>query len=205
MPESDRYRQHLPDLVVRIADIAWRVSSLERAILLSSLPILPAGSITLFAGPSSNVPTGWLVCDGSAVNRVTYNKLFANIGTTWGAGDGSTTFNLPDLRDRYPVGQGANNVGVTGGSATSSSSGDHAHTQADIGASGSHTHSIPQGSDQTSSVGGTATFTVSHQSHTHGGTNSNTHTHTTPDTDSAGTHSHSTTPPFATLVPIIRY
>jgi microcystin-dependent protein len=56
----------------------------------------PAGSVTAFAG--SSIPTGYLNCDGSAVSRETYASLFDAIGTTWGAGDGSTTFNLPDLR-----------------------------------------------------------------------------------------------------------
>ena len=64
-----------------------------------------AGIIQMFAG--STAPTGWLECDGSAVSREDYPTLFAAIGTTWGAGDGSTTFNLPDLRGRGPIGAGA--------------------------------------------------------------------------------------------------
>jgi microcystin-dependent protein len=63
------------------------------------------GALDLFAG--STPPTGWLTCDGSAVSRTTYARLFAVIGTTFGVGDGSTTFNLPDLRGRVPVGSGA--------------------------------------------------------------------------------------------------
>ena len=55
-----------------------------------------------FASP----PANWLACDGSAVNRVTYANLFNAIGTTWGAGDGSTTFNVPDMRGRVPIGAG---------------------------------------------------------------------------------------------------
>lgn len=57
---------------------------------------VPAGVIMAYAG--SSVPDGWLDCDGSAVNRTTYATLFTAISTTWGIGDGSTTFNLPDLR-----------------------------------------------------------------------------------------------------------
>ncbi len=56
----------------------------------------PAGAVIAFAG--ANVPSGYLVCDGSAVSRTTYANLFAAIGTAWGTGDGSTTFNLPDMR-----------------------------------------------------------------------------------------------------------
>ena len=50
------------------------------------------------------VPSGWLMCDGSAVSRVTYAALFTAIGITFGRGDGSTTFNVPDFRGRVPLG-----------------------------------------------------------------------------------------------------
>src|SRR6056300_842326 len=62
-------------------------------------------------------PSGWLLCNGAAVSRTTYSNLFSVIGTSYGAGDGSTTFNLPNLMDRFPVGAGNNyNIGATGGS-----------------------------------------------------------------------------------------
>lgn len=54
----------------------------------------------------STAPDGWLFCNGSAVSRATYADLFAAIGTVYGAGDGSTTFNLPDMRGRAPIGVG---------------------------------------------------------------------------------------------------
>ena len=57
------------------------------------------GFIKTFAGTTP--PEGTLLCDGSAVSRDTYSELFAAIGTTWGSGDGTTTFNLPDLRDQW--------------------------------------------------------------------------------------------------------
>jgi microcystin-dependent protein len=57
------------------------------------------GSIVAFAG--SVAPSGWLVCNGSAVSRTTFADLFTTIGTRWGIGDGTTTFNLPDLRGRF--------------------------------------------------------------------------------------------------------
>ena len=57
------------------------------------------GFIKTFAGATP--PEGTLLCDGSAVSRDTYSELFAAIGTTWGSGDGTTTFNLPDLRDQW--------------------------------------------------------------------------------------------------------
>lgn len=63
---------------------------------------LPIGSIKLYAG--STAPDGYLFCDGTPVSRTIYSELFAVIGTTYGSGDGSTTFNLPDLRGKVAVG-----------------------------------------------------------------------------------------------------
>ena len=60
------------------------------------------GEIKWFSG--SSVPSGYLICNGSAVNRTTYSALFEAIGTTWGAGDGSTTFALPNLINRVAWG-----------------------------------------------------------------------------------------------------
>lgn len=62
--------------------------------------------------PSSTIPDGFLLCNGSAVSRTTYANLFSKIGTTFGAGNGSTTFNIPDLRDRYIIGANANALGA---------------------------------------------------------------------------------------------
>ena len=74
---------------------AWQELA-SAAVDLSNL--LPAGIVSPFAG--SSAPTGYLLCDGSAINRTDYAKLFAVISTTYGVGNGSTTFNLPDLRGR---------------------------------------------------------------------------------------------------------
>lgn len=65
---------------------------------------MPAGVIVPYA-VSGSAPTGWLKCDGTAVSRTTYATLFVAISTTYGVGDGSTTFNLPDLRGRVVAGQ----------------------------------------------------------------------------------------------------
>ena len=67
--------------------------------------LVPTGAILPYGG--STAPTNYLLCDGSAVSRSTYANLLAIIGTTFGTGNGSTTFNLPDLRARSPVGAGA--------------------------------------------------------------------------------------------------
>jgi microcystin-dependent protein len=67
--------------------------------------ILPAGMILPFGNTSA--PSGYLACDGAAVSRTTYATLFAAIGTVWGVGDGSTTFNIPDLRGAFVRGTGS--------------------------------------------------------------------------------------------------
>jgi len=80
----------------------------------------PIGSVASFALTSA--PTGYLVCDGAAISRATYADLFSAIGTTWGVGDGATTFNIPDMQRKTGVGSGGagtvtlgNSVGDTGG------------------------------------------------------------------------------------------
>ena len=64
---------------------------------------MPIGSVLSYAG--SSAPTGWLLCFGQAISRSTYAALFAVLGTTYGVGDGTTTFNLPDLRGRSVSGK----------------------------------------------------------------------------------------------------
>lgn len=73
---------------------------------------VPSGILAPFAGAENDVPAGWLLCFGQAVSRTTYADLFTAIGTLYGAGNGSTTFNLPDLRCVVPVGK-TNMGGVT--------------------------------------------------------------------------------------------
>jgi hypothetical protein len=82
---------------------------------------LPAGVITSFAG--SVAPSGWLMCTGQVVSRTTYAALFAAIGTTYGAGDGTTTFKLPDLRGEFIRGWDAGR-GVDAGRTFGSAQGD---------------------------------------------------------------------------------
>ena len=73
---------------------------------------VPAGAVMAFA--MNSAPSGWLAADGSNVNRTTYAALFSAIGTTYGAGDGSTTFALPDLRGIFVRGSGSQTIsGIT--------------------------------------------------------------------------------------------
>lgn len=77
--------------------------------------VMPSGAMLQW--PTATAPTGFLLCTGAAVSRTIYAALFAVIGTTFGAGDGTTTFNLPDFDNRLPIGAGdLYAVGATGGS-----------------------------------------------------------------------------------------
>jgi microcystin-dependent protein len=107
--------------------------------------ILPAGIIVDYGGAAA--PSGWTLCDGSAINRTTFATLFAVIGTAFGAGDGSTTFNVPDLRGRVAVGKNAGTFNVLGGtggvethSITAAEMPGHTHTFTTGTESANHTH-----------------------------------------------------------------
>jgi hypothetical protein len=82
--------------------------------------IIPTGTIVAYGGATA--PAGWLLCDAAAVSRTTYARLFAIIGTGFGIGDGTTTFNVPEMRDRLTLGKGTNNatLGATGTAAAAS-------------------------------------------------------------------------------------
>lgn len=98
---------------------------------------IPAGAIMPFAG--STAPSGWLLCGGQAVSRTTYAALFTLFSTTYGVGDGSTTFNLPDLRGR--VAAGVDNMGGT--AANRITSGGAGITGTTLGAAGgTETHTL---------------------------------------------------------------
>ena len=80
-------------------------ATLQTVIGLARASIIPAGCMQAYAGGTA--PTGWLWCQGQAVSRTTYAALFAAIGTLWGVGDGSSTFNVPDTRGRAAIGEGS--------------------------------------------------------------------------------------------------
>lgn len=146
----------------------------------------PTGTIVSYAG--STAPAGWALCDGSAINRTTYASLFSAIGTTYGAGNGTTTFNIPDLRGRTVFGTdnmggsaagritttggiSANNtLGATGGGQTvtlsTSNLPSHNHTfTGDVvtTSTNSHTHTYNDAyfAENGGSVGGNAVFGTS--------------------------------------------
>lgn len=86
----------------------------------------PSGSIAMW--PTNTAPTGYLFCHGQAVSRTVYAALFAVLGTVFGTGDGSTTFNLPDYRDRFPVGAGTSYAVNTKGGSKDAIVVAHSHT-----------------------------------------------------------------------------
>jgi len=132
--------------------------------------VFPTGFIDAFAGGTP--PPGWLFCDGTAISRGTYAALFAIIGTTFGAGDGSTTFNLPDLRGRVIAGR--DDMG--GAAANRLTNGVAGFVGTTLGASGGLQNYTPAGS-----IGGSQNVTPIG---TIGGSQSIAHTHTI-------THTHS--------------
>lgn len=107
---------------------------------LNNLQTVPVGAVAFFA--ANSVPSGWVKANGAALSRTTYAALFANIGTTYGAGDGTTTFNVPDLRGEFVRGfDDARGVdsGRVFGSAQGSANLSHTHTTDSRGA---HTHTV---------------------------------------------------------------
>ena len=140
---------------------------------------------TIIPWTDSSVPSGYLECNGAAVSRSTYSALFAIIGTTYGAGDGSSTFNVPDLQDNVPVGKsGTKAVGSTGGANQVASSGNvggntgnatlstsqlasHNHTIAPRNGGGLYNSSVGVGFHTLTGSNATVDNTGSGSSHSH--------------------------------------
>lgn len=158
---------------------------------------VPVGNVEFSA--RTTAPAGYLYCNGSAVSRATYSRLFSAIGTTFGAGDGSTTFNIPDLRNEFIRGADAASsrpVGTTEADAFKS----HVHSGTTASA-GSHSHSgnVSSGPGtngqvtDSQGVGSNNTFNT-------GVAGAHTHTFTT---NSVG--SSETRPQNVALLPIIKF
>jgi len=112
---------------------------------------VPTGCITMYGGTNDFIPAGWIICDGSAVSRSTYAKLFTVVGTIYGSGNGTTTFNLPNMQSRFPMGVGVgggNYLGNLGGNTTKTLGVTeipaHTHDVASstTGAGGGHSHTV---------------------------------------------------------------
>lgn len=99
---------------------------------LSVQSIVPPGVVLPFAG--SAAPDGWLLCQGQAVSRTTYAALFASLGTAYGVGDGSTTFNLPNTQGYFLRGAGTTGIySATRGAVQADAFGSHRHTPQSTG------------------------------------------------------------------------
>jgi microcystin-dependent protein len=112
----------------------------------------PTGGLIMWS--TSTAPSGWLLCNGTAVSRTTYAALFAVISTTFGIGDGSTTFNLPNYVNRFPIG-----VGSTAALAATGGSNDAvvvSHTHTATSSDSGHSHSVGIGGGSSSPAGLTA-------------------------------------------------
>jgi microcystin-dependent protein len=173
----------------------------------------PVGAVIDYAGAAA--PSGWLLCFGQAISRSTYSALFDVIGETYGVGDGSTTFNVPDLRGRVVAGQddmggssanrltdqsgglNGDTLGATGGSEThtltSGQLASHTHSfSATSSSDGAHQHHVANNDSDTSSLEASETVVATRSA----GDNSSyglSGTSTAADrglTDSAGAHTH---------------
>lgn len=170
--------------------------------------VVPAGAIMQYAG--STAPTGWFIADGSAVSRTGYADLFKAIGTTYGAGDGSTTFNLPDLRQRVPVGVGTGfALGASGGEQAHTLAAaeipSHTHSGTTNTESTDHTHTFPVATAAGGSISFAAPGGVTLAGHTNTSGRSSVHTHTfTTDNGTGGGGSHNNLQPYLVLNHIIK-
>ena len=168
---------------------------------------------TILPWSAASLPTGFLECAGAAVSRSTYSALFGIVGTTYGAGDGSSTFNLPNLADNVPVGKSPGKaLASTGGANTATSTGNVGGSTANATLSSpqlaSHSHTVNPsntGNNPTGPGGNFANFS----------SQSNAKTVNTTNTGSGGGHSHnmsatfsgdatSVIQPYLTLIYIIK-
>lgn len=158
---------------------------------------IPAGILAPFAG--STAPDGWLLCDGSAVSRTTYSSLFAVVAATYGAGDGSTTFGLPDLRGRMAL--GLDNMGGTSADRVT-------NVQADAmgGADGEETHIL---TEDEMAIHSHALRRITSGSSSDSGFEYSTSTYSSHDNPSieeaGGDQPHNNMPPYMALNYIIKY
>ena len=156
----------------------------------------------------TTVPTGWLLCDGSVISRTTYAFLYNAIGTTYGQGDGSTTFSLPNLADKFVLGKGTtySTLGATGGEKTHTLSigelPSHGHSGS-TSTDGNHAHSVSTLVSGSQFVGshnnnnctwGTATTSYS-----------GSHSHTVSISNTGNGQAHNNMPPYIVMNYIIKY
>jgi microcystin-dependent protein len=210
-------------LQAQLANLQSQISGASSAVV---------GGIQIYSG--SAAPTGYLLCDGTAVSRTTYSDLFAVTSTTYGVGDGSTTFNLPDLRTKVPVGKNPSGtfatLGATGGaethtlltaeipSHTHTTNIAHGHSNNISIDDDSHNHSTNTAGDAGSTLSGTTnnyrftdtgspTLNTDSDTHSHsisGGVTALGTTNVTSSTGSGGGGAHNNLQPYLVLNFIIK-
>jgi len=177
-----KLRSVIEDITARVQAWASAVDGInaeQRLNELSSgiagLSTVQTGVLQPFGGASTAVPSGYLFCDGSAVSRTTYANLFAVIGTTWGVGNGSTTFNIPNGQGRSFYGKATSGTGSTLGGTFGAI--DHTHTGGTVSGStaneSAHTHTVASGATSVNNSNTGITLgtdaDVAARDHTHGG------------------------------------
>ncbi len=111
--------------------------------------------------PTASAPTGYLLCNGTAVSRTTYAALFAVIGTTFGVGDNSTTFNLPNYTNRVPVGAGGLYAAAATGGSKDAIVVSHTHSLSGGGVTGTFVTGVSTSSSTFQTFGAAAVTSVS--------------------------------------------
>lgn len=163
---------------------------------------------TVVPWTDSSLPTGFLECNGAAVSRSTYSALYAIIGTTYGAGDGVNTFNIPDLQDEVVVGKsGTKALASTGGANTVASTGNVGGSTANATLStsqlASHSHTVPAGGSPVDGQAANKTDSAGSTSYPSGNTGSGTgHSHNMSATFTGDATS--VLQPYLTLIYIIK-
>lgn len=156
---------------------------------------VPTGGLVMWS--TSSAPSGFLLCDGSAVSRTTYATLFAVVGTTFGSGDGATTFNVPNYTNRMPYGT---TIGATGGSADAIVV-SHTHTGS-TDTAGVHTHNYQGSNYQPNNAAGSIPDWIGSSTMTTQSAGAHSHTLTINSTGSSGTNAN--LPPYLGINFIIK-
>lgn len=150
-----------------------------------------SGEIRMYGGVSA--PSGWLLCQGQAISRTTYSALFGVISTTFGVGDGSSTFNLPNMQDKVPLGKsGTKALGSTGGEA------EHTLSIAELA---SHAHNQSQSWEDSAGTGASTLYMLNDA--TPGGSSGTSAVNAT-DSTGSGT-AHNNLQPYVTVNFVIKY